>query len=180
MSIADAVAAEKLVTVAGKEYKLAPLTLNDFGIVVRFLKENAHDPRPAARKLAATLPKDEAEQVIRDAIADYRTGVQWLDVDDAIDFLIVRRSMDGLAWSLWLAMQRNHRGELSRDDIYRYLVKTASAGRASDIHPLYVAIIELSGVAELKNSQAADPAAAEKTNSPERTGAQSSGDSANP
>ena len=165
MSLADTIAAEKLVTIAGKEYKLAPLTLNDYGIVVRFLRDRAYDPRGAARKLAATLPQDEAKAVLADALADYRANVTNLNAENAIDWMLFHGGMEGNAFAIWLTMQRNHAADCpTRDDLYRWLLKSAQRpeGRA-EIEAAGKAIAELSGVLEIKNSPPAVEAGAKTT-----------------
>jgi hypothetical protein len=156
MSIDHAIAADKLITIGGREYKLAPLTLADYGLVVRHMREIAHDPRPAARRLAATLPENEAKEVLREAVEDYKRNVVDLNAEHAIDWLFFRGGVEGNAFGIWLSMQKHHAADCpTRNELYKLLMRMSQRpAEREQLQSLGAAMAELAGVFEIKNSPA--------------------------
>lgn len=147
MSLDHAIAAPAVATIAGREVKLSPLTLESYGIVVRHLKSLAYDPLPAARQIAASLPLAEAEATIRDAIAERRRSLDGITIDDAIAFLF-SGSFDGLSFAIWLSVP----GEFTRQQLYMWLLEMKRSNRDSEVTNISQTILELAGLAAQKNS----------------------------
>lgn len=102
LSVATAVGSR--ITLGGKEYTLAQLTLADLAELEQWVFSKLPDPIQVARELAEGLPTDLAKEILLAAYEDVKAGARKLGTPEAIGLL---RTQSGMVQMLYLHGRKN-------------------------------------------------------------------------
>jgi len=94
----------KTVLIAGKEYKIRPLTLGVYAQMEAFIVSQRPDPLVIASESIKKLPVTQHDAVWRAAM-NQALSARTVTTEQATDF---ENSVDGLAWKLWQCLKENH------------------------------------------------------------------------
>ena len=114
-------AAESVWSIGGKEYRLAPLRLRDYGEMERRILAGRPDPLEVARSKLEGLAEPLQKHLLSAAYDDARRGgrvsigelSEWMD------------TVEGRVYQFWLAARRNH-PEVTLDEADALLCQAAA------------------------------------------------------
>jgi hypothetical protein len=97
-------AAESVWNIGGKEYRLAPLRLRDYGEMEQRILAGRPDPLAVVRPRLEGLPEPLQRHLLSAAYDDARRGgrVTVGELDEWMD------TVEGRVYQFWLAIRRNH------------------------------------------------------------------------
>src|SRR5688572_23179921 len=95
-----------VLTVDGREYRVHPLTVSDFGALQRWLNDRAPDPLAAIREGLEKLPIEAQKYAIREAMAEARKPKPGLGSPEAIALL---GTYEGTIELVYLVIRRGDR-----------------------------------------------------------------------
>jgi hypothetical protein len=102
-TLATVTAAESVVAIGGRSYRLAPLTVRDYGELEARLVSQRPDPLEQAADALSKFPPEQQETVLREALA--RADAASRVSADALHAYC--RTRDGLSYVLWLMLRRS-------------------------------------------------------------------------
>jgi hypothetical protein len=94
----------KHIVIAGKQYKLRPLTIGIYAQMESFIISRRPDPLAIASEAVRKLPQSQHDAVWRAAM-NQAVAARTVTAEEAAAF---ENSVDGLAWKLWQCMVENH------------------------------------------------------------------------
>lgn len=94
----------KNVTIAGKQYKIRPLTIGAYAQMEAFIISQRPDPLAIASEAVRKLPPSQHDAVWKAAM-NQAVAARTVTEQEAAAF---ENSVDGLAWKLWQCMAENH------------------------------------------------------------------------
>lgn len=112
--LASAVGAGVSVRLAGADYFVAPLTLGDLGAIQNQLRLKQADLLGDAGRAAAGLPPETQKILLAEAVREHRRNGQ-VPIDEALAWAV--NTMEGIAFTLWLAIGKRHPGVLSAEQV---------------------------------------------------------------
>ncbi len=102
-TLATVTAAESVVAIGGRSYRLAPLTVRDYGELEARLVSQRPDPVQRAADALSSFPPEQQETVLREALAR-------ADADSRVsadELHAYCRTRDGLSYVFWLMLRRS-------------------------------------------------------------------------
>lgn len=110
-ALEELTAAEGTQVIGGKEYTLTPLTMRDYGKVMKRIRGERGDPVEVAKRLCKGLPADE-RRVILDRAFTEATKAKHVTAEELDTW---KFSIPGFCFCFWLMLLPKH-PELSEED----------------------------------------------------------------
>ena len=101
-----------VVRLGGRDYKMAALTLRDFGTIEQHLLARRPNILKVVAESCADLPPETAKVMMEKAYDDMKKGntIPATEIAEWVD------TFEGMVFSIWLSLQKEH-AELSLDDV---------------------------------------------------------------
>lgn len=105
-----------VIRLAGKDYKMSPLTLRDFGTIEQHLLTKRPNILKEVAAACSDLPEDIAKQLMDRAYEDAKKGntIPAAEVAEWVD------SFDGMCFSIWLSLSKEHK-DITQDEVMQLL-----------------------------------------------------------
>ena len=103
----------------GRDYLVEPLQLGDLGTIQNHLALKHHDLLGAAGRAAIGLPPDVQKMMIGEAVREHRRTSE-VTIDDCLAW--ATNTLDGLAFTFWLLIEKKYPGALTADRMRALLV----------------------------------------------------------
>lgn len=118
-SLSDAVGAGVRITIKGEDLLLQPIGLADLGAVENELRAM----RPNVLKMAAEAAESIKDPVMRESLMDraWREAKLVIEVTPTEVFHFIQNDINGIAFSIWLMVQKARPGQFSKREVFEWL-----------------------------------------------------------